>query len=68
VFVTVMSHFDRLLKAMVSRSKPSAKRAKDNQTSDKAGVADCSDTRTREGKSASDGLGRPLQGDPDSTL
>jgi hypothetical protein len=35
VFVTVLSHFDRLLKAMVSRPKPSAKRANDNQTSDK---------------------------------
>ena len=67
MIVTVMSHFDRLLKAMVSRPKPSAKRPKDNQTSDKAGVADCGDTRTGEGKSASDGLGRPLRGDLDST-
>jgi hypothetical protein len=68
VIVTVMSHFDRLLKAMVSRPKPWAKQPKDKQTSNKAVVADCSDTRTREGKSASDGLGRPLRGDLDSSL
>ena len=68
MIVTVMSHFDRLLKAMISRPKPSAKRPKDNQTSDKVGVADRADTRTREDKSASDGLGRPLRGDLDSTL
>jgi len=68
VIVTVMSHFDRLLKAMISRPKPSAERPKDNQTSDKAGVADRADTRTREDKFASDSLGRPLRGDLDSTL